>query len=101
MQINVYEHLRGNCTLPNKHVHTAYLIPSHWLCSEERTGQLNRKPFLVILWLVLRHSEQNSSCICCWERKGEKASEEMLRLSCIHQLKVPLLLTYTFVPRVK
>lgn len=67
---------------PNKRAHAAYLIPSHWLRSEERTGQLNRKPFLIILWLVLRHSEQNSSCICCWEKDGIKVLEEKLRGHC-------------------
>lgn len=54
------------------HALTAYLIPSHGLRSEERTGQLNGKPFLIILWFVLRHSEQNSSCVCCWERTGKR-----------------------------
>lgn len=39
------------------HAMLAYLIPSHWLCPEEGTGQLHRKPLLVILWLVFRHSE--------------------------------------------
>ena len=101
-------HPRGNHKLPwcsskpsNKRAHTAYLIPSHWLRSEERTGQLNRKPFLIILGLVLRHSEQNSSCICCWERKKKgpwgKAEAALYTSSRL----TSVLLTHTLIPRMK
>lgn len=85
--------LRENHKLPyllqqtTKNKSNVYLIPSHWLCSEERTGQLNWKPFLIILWLILRHSEQNSSCICCWERTENKTLEGKLRLYCTPQLQ--------------
>lgn len=49
--------------------HKTHLVPSHWLGPEQGACQLNRKSFLVVLWFVLRHSEQHCSCIGCCQKE--------------------------------
>lgn len=58
----------GNEVSPRNHEHknTTHLVPSHWLSPEQGTCQFHRKSLLVVLWFVLRHSEQHCSCICCY-----------------------------------
>lgn len=40
-----------------------YLSPWHILASEERAGEFDRQTLLVVLWLVLTHTEQHCSRI--------------------------------------
>lgn len=42
------------------------LVPGHGFRSEERAGEFNRQPFLVVLGFVLGHAEKDCSGVGGW-----------------------------------